>query len=380
MKKNCFARFAAAALSLAMLAGCGGGASQSTDSSAADSNSADSVELTVFAAASMTETLNQIAEDYKAVDPNVTLTFNFASSGDLLTQIKEGADCDVFISAAPKQMNALDGSLKDDTDKNPDGLDELLDGTRIDLLENKVTLAVPEGNPKGVQSFDDLAEKLASGDVLLAIGNSDVPVGQYTQKIFAHYGLDEAALASSGFSYIALGHIHRPEILLDKKMAYCGSPEPLDKTETGRHGILYGEIDPESCQVTTLDFIPMAKLRYIPLIVRVTPDTTNTELYLKIAHEIEQRGNDNIFRFKVQGMRDPDISFDLDALKLRFRIADIIDETEPQYDFSALFAEHPSDMIGFYIQALKKPDMSPVEKKALFYGIHALLLTTDERS
>lgn len=157
-------------------------------------------------------------------------------------------------------------------------------------------------------------------------------------------------------------------------------PEPLDKTETGRHGILYGEIDPESCQVTTLDFIPMAKLRYIPLIVRVTPDTTNTELYLKIAHEIEQRGNDNIFRFKVQGMRDPDISFDLDALKLRFRIADIIDETEPQYDFSALFAEHPSDMIGFYIQALKKPDMSPVEKKALFYGIHALLLTTDERS
>ena len=198
MKKNCFARFAAATLSLAMLTGCGGGASQSTDIKADDTQTGESVELTVFAAASMTETLNQIAEDYKSVDPNVTLTFNFASSGDLLTQIKEGADCDVFISAAPKQMNALDGSLIEDTDKNPDGLDELLDGTRIDLLENKVTLAVPEGNPKGVQSFDDLADKLKSGDVLLAIGNSDVPVGQYTQKIFAHYGLDEAALASSG--------------------------------------------------------------------------------------------------------------------------------------------------------------------------------------
>ncbi len=198
MKKNYFARFAAAALSLAMLAGCGSGASQSSDSSAADTNSADSVELTVFAAASMTETLNQIAEDYKSVDPNVTFSFNFASSGDLLTQIKEGADCDVFISAAPKQMNALDGSLKDDTDKNPDGLDELLDGTRIDLLENKVTLAVPEGNPKGIQSFDELAEKLKSGDVLLAIGNSDVPVGQYTQKIFDYYKLDEDALASAG--------------------------------------------------------------------------------------------------------------------------------------------------------------------------------------
>ena len=193
MKKNCFARFAAAALSLAMLAGCG--ASQSSDSAAVDTGSADSAELTVFAAASMTETLNQIAEDYKAVDPNVTLTFNFASSGDLLTQIKEGADCDVFISAAPKQMNALDGSLKDDTDKNPDGLDELLGGTRIDLLENKVTLAVPEGNPKDIKSFDDLADKLKSGDVLLAIGNSDVPVGQYTQKIFKFYNIDETAVA-----------------------------------------------------------------------------------------------------------------------------------------------------------------------------------------
>ena len=66
------------------------------------------VELIVFAAASMTETLNQIAERYKDVAPNVTLVFNFDSSGTLKTQIEEGADCDVFISAAPKQMNALD--------------------------------------------------------------------------------------------------------------------------------------------------------------------------------------------------------------------------------------------------------------------------------
>ena len=198
--------------------------------------------------------------------------------------------------------------------------------------------------------------------------------------------LDEAVQYANEYAPEHLEiNVEDPDALIPKLVNYGSlfigqNTEPLDKTETGRHGILYGEIDPESGQVTTLDFIPMAKLRYIPLIVRVTPDTTNTELYLKIAHEIEQRGNDNIFRFKVQGMRDPDISFDLDALKLRFRIADIIDETEPQYDFSALFAEHPSDMIGFYIQALKKPDMSPVEKKALFYGIHALLLTTDERS
>lgn len=183
-------------LMLTALFGCGQ-ASQ-TANGAQDTRSAQTTELTVFAAASMTETLNRIAEDYKTVEPNVSLTFNFASSGDLLSQIKEGADCDVFISAAPKQMNALDGSLKDDTDKNPDGLDELLEGTRIDLLENKVVLAVPEGNPKNIDSFDKLADRLGAGEGFLAIGNSDVPVGQYTRKIFAHYGLDEQSLADAG--------------------------------------------------------------------------------------------------------------------------------------------------------------------------------------
>lgn len=183
-------------LMLTALFGCGQ-ASQ-TANGAQDTQSAQTTELTVFAAASMTETLNRIAEDYKTVEPNVSLTFSFASSGDLLSQIKEGADCDVFISAAPKQMNALDGSLKDDADKNPDGLDELLEGTRIDLLENKVVLAVPEGNPKNIVSFDKLADRLGAGEGFLAIGNSDVPVGQYTRKIFAHYGLDEQSLADAG--------------------------------------------------------------------------------------------------------------------------------------------------------------------------------------
>lgn len=195
-----------------------------------------------------------------------------------------------------------------------------------------------------------------------------------------HCPIDRASLAASGFSYIALGHIHKPEILTEKKMAYCGSPEPLDKTETGAHGIFCGEISPISLEVTSLSFIPMAKIRYIPLVVNVTPATANTELYLKISHEVEKRGTDHIYRFRIRGMRDPETSFDLEALKLRYRITDIVDESEPQYDFSALFAEHPSDMIGFYIRALQKPGMSPVEKKALFYGIHALLLTTDERS
>ena len=171
--------------------------SQPRDSAPVEESAGDPVELIVFAAASMTETLTEIAELYKTAAPEVTITYNFDSSGKLLTQIKEGADCDLFISAAPTQMNAMDGSLIGDTEKNPDGLDLIVIDSRVNLLENKVTLAVPEGNPKGIESFDQLAELLKSGDVMLAIGNSDVPVGQYTEKIFAYYGLDEAALADS---------------------------------------------------------------------------------------------------------------------------------------------------------------------------------------
>ena len=156
----------------------------------------DSVELIVFAAASMTETMNQIADLYKEVAPNVSIVYNFDSSGTLKTQIEEGADCDIFISAAPKQMNQLDSSK--DAEANPDGLDFVLQGTRINLLENKVALAVPEGNPKGIESYDQLAEGLKDGSIFLAMGNADVPVGQYTQKILAYYKLNEEDLAAAG--------------------------------------------------------------------------------------------------------------------------------------------------------------------------------------
>ena len=152
-------------------------------------------EIVVFAAASMTETLNQIKETYEK-DHNVTLTFNFDSSGTLKTQIQEGADCDLFISAGQKQMNQLD--ITADKEVNTDGLDFVASDSRVNLLENKVVLVVPEGNPKGIQGFDDLAAKLADGSVLMAMGNSDVPVGQYTQKILSYYKLDETALANAG--------------------------------------------------------------------------------------------------------------------------------------------------------------------------------------
>ena len=184
-----------AALMVLSLTACAAPATEET-ADAETVPEAEPVELIVFAAASMTETMNQIAELYKAKAPNVTLTYNFDSSGTLKTQIQEGAECDLFISAGQKQMNQLD--ITADPEVNTDKLDFVLEGTRINLLENRVTLCVPEGNPKDIKSFDDLADKLKEGSVLMAMGNSDVPVGQYTQKILAFYGLDEEKLAKDG--------------------------------------------------------------------------------------------------------------------------------------------------------------------------------------
>ena len=161
-----------------------------------DQPEVEPVELIVFAAASMTETLTELGNKYMEANENVTIVFNFDSSGTLKTQIQEGADVDIFISAGQKQMNQLD--ITASAEVNTDGLDFVLEGTRFDILENKVALAVPEGNPAGINSYDDLIAGLKDGSIMLAMGNSDVPVGQYTQKILKYFELVEEDLAAAG--------------------------------------------------------------------------------------------------------------------------------------------------------------------------------------
>lgn len=199
MKKRLVSCMLVLAMAVSMFAGCG----KKDDTKAKDDTKQEEskedeepVELIVFAAASMTETLTQLGDDYMKEHKNVTIQYNFDSSGTLKKQIQEGADCDIFISAGQKQMNQLDKDAS--ADVNTEGLDFVLEGTRFDILENKVALAVPEGNPAGINSYDDLKAKLADGSIKMAMGNSDVPVGQYTQKILAYFGLNEDELAAAG--------------------------------------------------------------------------------------------------------------------------------------------------------------------------------------
>lgn len=175
----------AVTMAAAMLGGCGGTQKQQ-----------EQTELIVFAAASMTETLTELGNRYTEANPNVTVRFTFDSSGTLKTQIEEGADCDIFISAGQKQMNQLD--ITADPAVNTDGLDFVLEETRFDILENKVALVVPEENKAGILSYEDWKEKLEGHEIVMAMGNADVPVGQYTQKILQYYELSEEELANAG--------------------------------------------------------------------------------------------------------------------------------------------------------------------------------------
>ncbi|MCL2563478.1 MAG: molybdate ABC transporter substrate-binding protein [Oscillospiraceae bacterium] len=148
--------------------------------------SVEETEIVVFAAASMSGVLSEIANLYTAEHPHVTVIFNFDSSGTLRTQIQEGADADVFISAAAREMEQLEEG------------DFVLEGTRIDFLENQTVLVIAPDNRSGIESFADMADALLAGDVLLAMGNMDVPAGRYAQEILAYFGLDHDALARTG--------------------------------------------------------------------------------------------------------------------------------------------------------------------------------------
>ena len=242
MKKRSKAIAALLALAVSMtacLTGCG------RTNTHTNADAGEKTELVVFAAASMTETLNQIKTDYEAQHKDITLTYNFDSSGTLKTQIQEGATCDVFISAAQKQMDQLDAS-KDKT-ANPEQLDFINSDSRMDLLENKVVLVVPENNPKNINSFDDLKSKLESGDVLLAMGNSDVPVGQYTQKILQYLGLDEKALADTG--KITYGsNVKEVTTQVSEGSADCGVVYYTDAYSAGLK--IVGEATEEMCGKT----------------------------------------------------------------------------------------------------------------------------------
>lgn len=197
----------------------------------------------------------------------------------------------------------------------------------------------------------------------------------------SHLPIDFNLLASKNFTYVALGHVHKHEELLDGHIVYAGSLEPQGPTEVKEHGIYIGEINPMTKRLENLRFEPMAKCSYIPLSVTIKESIGEDAIITSIRNEIQKRGANNIYKLTIGGYRDPDLELNFDILNKNFRIIEAIDESEPKYNFISLSKEHPSDMIGTYIRNFQDKgleDMSYIEKKALFYGINALLKTKDK--
>ncbi len=191
--------------------------------------------------------------------------------------------------------------------------------------------------------------------------------------------INRKKLMELGYDYTALGHIHKPEFISDR-IAYCGSLEPLDKNETGERGYILGELtrNEEGKVTVRARFVPHSVRQYIKCALAVNPETTNGALLDMARDRIRELGAKNIFTFSIQGLRDETIHFNKEALKELGCVLEVEDLSVPDYDFDALYRENADNVIGMFIQKIREnAKQDEVARKALYYGIEALLSARD---
>lgn len=186
-----------------------------------------------------------------------------------------------------------------------------------------------------------------------------------------HAPINRKKIAMSDFDYVAMGHIHKPDLDAKYPMAYCGSLEPIDMNDVGPRGYIYGEVTKERFDIK---FVPFAKRIYVDMMYTVTPTATNMEIRHRLYDMFLEQGMDNMYRITFNGYRDPDFEIDIRDVLNSGNIVDIIDETVPDYDFEELSRENHENILGMFIDKfLDKGDLSPKDKKTLYYGTKALL-------
>lgn len=201
------------------------------------------------------------------------------------------------------------------------------------------------------------------------------PFGEQKIHILLAHGGDEKhapftkqELAASGFDYVALGHIHKPQILRENQVAYAGALEPIDCNDMGHHGIMQVQIDAGQVQAK---FLPMASCEYRLLEIRVNEETSQLSLEHEIRACIRKQGENHIYHLHLTGERAPGMDFDLAALRRLGRLVRVKDMTHPSYHLDEMLDTYDGTLIGTYIRRLR--DSEGVEKKALYYGLEALL-------
>lgn len=185
-----------------------------------------------------------------------------------------------------------------------------------------------------------------------------------------HIPLNIKRLEASGFDYVALGHIHRPQIFPSGKMAYAGALEPIDKNDEGEHGYIIGECTQDG---TFIKFVPYALREYIVLNIEVNPNRTFGYVTDALRGSILEQGEDNIYKVRITGVKDEDIRYNMDEIYRLGNIASVVDETVYNYDFEKIYYANKENIIGKYIYRVMQMDIpEDVKMKALYYGVHSL--------
>lgn len=248
--------------------------------------------------------------------------------------------------------------------------------------DGRVTMLI--GETIGTVTWDDLPVTVYGlsyhkRDVTAGVYDGVVPSGSGIHILLAHGGdaknapLNIARIAANGWDYVALGHIHKPGTPAPG-IAYAGSPEPLDRNETGPHGyrkVVFTE-DGVGRYEMSEEFVPMAVREYRDLEIPVTPESTNGSLRDAVSAAIREGGVQHMYRIFLRGRRDAELAVDIDGLAALGNVTEVDDETLPEYDAEALMREHADDLIGQFVASLyEEAGQDSIAEKALCYGLAA---------
>lgn len=223
-----------------------------------------------------------------------------------------------------------------------------------------------EDNRKILEDFKGIKE--GKNNILILHGDVLSRDSQYLP-------LDKNYMENLGFDYIGLGHIHKPTIFSDK-MAYSGSPEPLDFGETGEHGIILGSIEGNKTQI---EFLPFSKRMFLNKTVKINETMGYVDIIdeLREVHSVDELQR-NLYRVKLEGLVNRDLELDLKdiekSLENDFYYMELIDNTIVDYDLESLEKENKGNIIGYFIEEMRKKGLEDkVTRQALYIGLEVLM-------
>lgn len=191
-----------------------------------------------------------------------------------------------------------------------------------------------------------------------------------------HLPFNKKNLRESNFDYIALGHIRKPEVIKENAVIMAGSLEPIDYTDTGARGYIYGEVENG---VVTTEFVPMAQRAYMNLLINIKPDHTPPMILNLVDRQIQTLGSHHIYRILVKGHNHNHDVFDFSSLVAKYNIFEVLTEEAETYDLNKILEENQNNLIGRFINELSDNYYGDeICKKAIHYGLDVLLKTGEQ--